>query len=121
MDGSKFRALVVTNDSSTELIATQQVGPSTDPPHSNDKPGIMMDLIKDRKGILDDDGKPVVGKVYSRVIQISAEDSKSKRLRARRGSSRKEELLASGNANSLEKSSAEKTHASNSDERLVLK
>lgn len=34
------------------------------------------------KGMIDDDGKPVVGKVFSRVIQISGGENKPKQLKS---------------------------------------
>lgn len=82
LDMSQFDNIVVTKDSSTELIPTQLVESSADSTKTN-KPALMM--IRDLnagKGMLDDDGKPIVGKVFSRVIQISGGESKPKQLKS---------------------------------------
>lgn len=79
---SQFDNVVVTKESSTELIPTQLVEWSADSTKTN-MPALMM--IRDLnagKCMLDDDGKPIVGKVFSRVIQIAGGENKPKQLKS---------------------------------------
>ncbi|ODN00605.1 hypothetical protein Ocin01_06084 [Orchesella cincta] len=74
-----FRNLVVTKESSTELIPTQFV-------ESSDVTDCSTPVVRDLnagKGVVGDDGKPIVGRVFSRVYQMSGE-SKMKSSKSRR-------------------------------------
>lgn len=85
----------MTKDSSTELIPTNFVESSGTPASHSRPPLMMMRDMNAGKGLVDDDGKPVVGKVFSRVIQVAGENQKPKQLKPRR-QPRREDGCCSG-------------------------